>query len=78
MVSGLMTSPWDHERIFSGTRETQSDGVEIIEGLGLLEEAADLAQARTLHNPTPSLLVVLLHQLDIEAERLQLSNQYVE
>src|SRR6266404_958821 len=60
MVSGLVTSPWDHERIFSGLarlmRMESKSAIKLARSYGLLP----------------------FHQLDVQAERLQLADEHVE
>src|SRR5882672_6691875 len=121
MVSGLVTSPWDQERIFSGLaklmRMESKSAIKLARSYGLLRykvvssspafagvafrRSSFRKTARTAENPTtenfllpgqeehrlkPMLLVggligrrlLALHQLDVEAERLQLADEHVE
>src|SRR6266478_5714443 len=121
MVSGLVTSPWDQERIFSGLaklmRMESKSAIKLARSYGLLRykvvssspafagvafrRSSFRKTARTAENPTaenfllpgqekhrlkPVLLVggligrrlLALHQLDVEAERLQLAHEHVE
>src|SRR6202795_3323194 len=121
MVSGLVTSPWDQERIFSGLaklmRMESKSAIKLARSYGLLRykvvssspafagvafrRTSFRKTARTAENPTaencllpgqkehrlkPVLLVggligcrlLALHQLDVEAERLQLAHEHVE
>src|SRR6267143_1762752 len=121
MVSGLVTSPWDQERIFSGLaklmRMESKSAIKLARSYGLLRYKVVSSSpafagvafrrpsfrktARTAENPTtenfllpgqeehrlkPMLLVgglvgrrlLALHQLDVEAERLQLAHEHVE
>src|SRR5208282_1202929 len=110
MVSGLVTSPWDQERIFSGLarliRMESKSAIWLARSYGLLRYkayllppyAGDGLQPKSGEPRAPRRIVpglrdetpgrgsvrdffrglLALHQLDVQAERLQLAHQDVE
>ena len=71
MVSGLMTSPCDHDRIFSGLARPSRMALKSFRGFGFSKKLR--TSLRLERSIFPSSLVILLQQLDIETERLQLA-----
>src|SRR5438132_12992624 len=88
MVSGFFTSPCDHWRIFSGDASEMRMALKESGSLGFskkLKMSFTFSPWNDLSGSGPGLLRLsghrgrsVLHQLDVEAERLELLDQHVE